>query len=145
MPITRPEDVGDALEEILLTNQLAIGFKYLAKYDDTLIPDYPAIYVAPGSTRTAKHGTHTFLREITTEIYVLHANMDVDRQTRIREDLAIVTRLSEVLDANRKLGDDNVVFSMISGEEPGVMNLNKNLTVVSTCITHDVELRVVFR
>ena len=145
MAITRPEHVGDALATILLDNQVTIGYKHLAKYDETLIPEYPAVYISSPGTRTEKHGTHTFLRMITTEIYVLHANMDVDRQTRIAEDLELVTRVCFVLDANRQLGDENVVFSMVTGEEPGLMNLEKNLAVISTCITHDTELRVSFR
>lgn len=129
--ITRPEDVVEFLAGLLDDSPLPL--EYVAKYDEPLLPKYPAALVMSAPLQKEIHGTHTFLLTLRAEIYVMHAKMTEARSTRNREDLKLATQIVAYLENDMSLGR-RLVASWVESETPGAMppRTAKGATVVST-------------
>lgn len=129
--ITRPEDVVEYLAGYL--NDSPLPLEYVAKYDEPLLPKYPAALVMSAPLNKEVHGTHTFLLTLRAEIYVMHARMEENRATRNREDLQLATQIVAYLERDMSLGR-RLVASWVESETPGAMppRTAKGASVVST-------------
>lgn len=129
--ITRPEDVVEYLAGYL--NDSPLPLEYVAKYDEPLLPKYPAALVMSAPLNKEVHGTHTFLLTLRAEIYVMHARMEETRATRNREDLQLATQIVAYLERDMSLGR-RLVASWVESETPGAMppRTAKGASVVST-------------
>jgi hypothetical protein len=116
--ITRPEELIEYLSQLVAESDLS--FEYIAKYDEMLIPKYPAIHIQAANFDKTLHGTHTFLVGMRAAIHVLHGNMMEDRQTRNYEDLVLATNVVELLEGNMTL-DGKIIHGFIESEIPGVL------------------------
>lgn len=131
--ITRPEDLVEYLAAQFESSELP--FEYVAKYDELMIPKYPAIHIQAAPFDKTLHSTSTFLVALRAAIHVLHANFNVDRQTRNYEDLVLATQVVEFLEKDMTLGG-KVIQGWVESETPGVLppRVTKSDAVVSTRI-----------
>ena len=113
--ITRPEQLVDVLHDLLKDSD--IPFEYYSKYDEDLIPAYPAVQIQPGTLDRDLGGTHTFNIGLRALIYVLHGDMTVSRQVRTHEDLLLVTRVAQLLEDNMTL-DNQIIHGFVEDETP---------------------------
>lgn len=133
-PITRPEELVEYFADLIETSSLP--FEYVAKYDERLIPAYPAVQVQPGILDKELHGTHTFIVALRAIFYVMHAKMTLDHRTRSLEDLQLATRLIEVLEEDMTLGG-RVIQGWVDSETPAAFppRSTKGDIVVGTRLT----------
>lgn len=129
--IERPEDVVEFLSDYLKDSSLPI--EYVAKYDEPLLPKYPAVLVMSGQMQKDLHGTHTWLLTLRAEIYVMHAKMTVSRATRNYEDLVLATQIVNYLERDLTLGR-KIIAGWVENETPGAMppRSAKGAAIVST-------------
>ena len=130
--ITRPEHLVEYLADAI--NASDLGFRYVAKYNEHLIPEYPSVMVMGGTYNKEIHGTHTFAVTIRADIYVFHARMTEDYQTRSYEDMLLATNLVNLLEGpNLNLGD-RIIAGWVESETPGVSppRVRKSDVVIST-------------
>jgi len=117
--ITRPEHLIEFLADYLRKSD-EFEFEYIAKYDERLIPKYPAAHLQVAGFDKRIHGTHTMLLGMRAAIHVLHANMQQTRATRNYEDLVLATKVVEYLEEDMTLGD-RVIHGFVESETPGIM------------------------
>lgn len=100
--ITRSEELVETLAGLITGSTLAV--EYVAKYDEELVPKYPAILIQPGPIGKEPEGLYSFLYDLRASIYVLHADLTLSHARRSLEDLRLATKVVEVLEADRTLG-----------------------------------------
>lgn len=129
--ITRPEDLVEFLAQKFRESELP--FEYVAKYDELLIPKYPAIHIQAAPFDKTLHTTNQFLVALRAAIHILHADLRQDRQTRNYEDLLLTTQVVDFLEADMTLGG-KVIQGWVESEVPGVLppRVTKSEAVVST-------------
>ena len=141
----RIEDVLDYAHDLVETKKGDIGLEYVAYGSDQLLPKYPACIVAPGQTRTQKHGTHYFMRTFYIEMLVLHAKISISRALRTKEDLELTTRVTEAFALDPTCGE-NALFSYFTDETPQNIRTGvKAIPVLGTQLSWLVEARVPFK
>jgi hypothetical protein len=141
----RIEDALDYAHDFIETKKGDIGLEYVAYGSDQLLPRYPACVVAPGQTRTQKHGTHYFMRTFHIEMLVLHAKLSVSRAMRTKEDLELVTRTAQALGEDPTCGE-LALFSYFTDETPQNIRTGvKTAPVLGTQMSWLVEARVPFK
>lgn len=140
--ITRPEELVEALAELVADSTLS--FQYVAKYDEQLIPQYPAVLIQPAQFEKELHATHTFLITLRATIYVLHAKLTVSKQRRSLEDCQLATQLVNLLESDLHLGSyydevdqvtrNRVITGYVESEIPAALPPRSELgdAVVST-------------
>jgi hypothetical protein len=129
--ITRPEELVEFLAEYL--DQPSFGFAYIAKYDEKLIPNYPAVHIQAANFDKTLHTTNQFLIGLRAMIHVMHANMNHDRQTRNYEDLVLATQVVNYLEGDMTIGG-HVIYGFVENEVPGVLppRVTKGEAIIST-------------
>lgn len=130
--ISRPEHVVEFLSD-LLKDASSLGLAYVAKYDEPLLPEYPAALVMAGPMQKEIHATHTWLLTLRAEIYVMHARLTTDRATRNYEDLVLATQIVNFLERDLSFGR-KIVAGWVESETPGAMppRVSKGAAIVST-------------
>ncbi len=113
--ITRPEEVIEHLAYIIESSTLE--FAYIAKYDEELIPGYPAVRISPGTVDKIPHGTHTFEIVLRAFLYVMHADLTISKRTRSLEDLLLATELVNLLEADMSFGGQ-IIHGFVESETP---------------------------
>lgn len=129
--LLRPEDVVEFIANYLKDSPLPL--KYVAKYDEPLLPKYPAVLVMSGGLQKEIHATHTWLLTLRAELYVMHAAMGNGRATRNYEDLVLATQVVNYLERDLKLGR-RIIAGWVENETPGAMppRHEKAAAVIST-------------
>lgn len=129
--ITRPEELVEFLASFFADSEL--GIEYIAKYDEKLIPKYPALHIQAANFDKTLHSTSTFLIGMRAAIHVLHANLMQDRQTRNYEDLRLATKVVDYLESDMTLGE-HVIHGFVESEIPGVLppRVTKGEAIIST-------------
>jgi hypothetical protein len=129
--ITRPEDLVEFFEQFFAAGPFSL--EYIAKYDEELIPKYPALHIQAAPFDKTLHSTHTFLVALRASIHILHANFMVDRQTRNYQDLKLASQVVDYLENDMTLGG-KVIQGWVESETPGVLppRVTKADAVVST-------------
>lgn len=118
--ITRPEEAVEMLADILDDNAGLLGLEFVGRYDEKLLPRYPAVVVSGGTLNKEVHGTHTFLTRLRCVLWVYHANANQTHAQRSREDLELATALVALLEDDKTF-DNRVVFGYVESETPGVI------------------------
>lgn len=129
--ISEPEELVPLLAELLEGSDLP--FKYVGRYDESLIPGYPAAQVQPGQFNKELHGSSTWLITMHASIFIMHANMNVSRRTRNEEDLILATRTTQLIERDMTLGG-RVIHGFIEAKVPAVVPLgsDKDGGIIST-------------
>jgi len=141
----RIENLLDYAYDLVEAKKGDIGLEYVAYGSDQLLPKYPACVIAPGQTRTQKHGTHYFMCTFYIEMLVLHAKLSVSRAIRTKEDLELVTRTTDALSLDPTCGA-LALFSYFTDETPqNVRTGVKTAPVLGTQLSWLVEARVPFK
>lgn len=139
--ITRPEDGVEALYTVISESDLP--FEDVIRYDERIATAYPAVQILAGGFDKEIHGLHTWALSIRCDIYVMHAKLTSDRQTRNLEDLQLATQLVNLvegpLENNEalKLGG-RVISGFVEREQPGRMppsGITKSGIVIGTLLT----------
>lgn len=143
--ITRPEELVEHFADLIQGSLLP--FAYVAKYDENLIPEYPAVLIQPGVFSKEVEGLYSFLYDLRAIIYVLHAKMTVSKQRRSLEDLQLATALVELLEADMTLGQyqdldtleyhNRIIFGYVEQELAAALppRTEKSDAVVGTRLT----------
>jgi hypothetical protein len=141
--ILRPEELMDYVHNLLTIKKGELGLEYVVFGDGQLLPVYPAAAVVDDGLAREDHGTHMFLITISCDVFLMHANLGVDRAQRTREDLQLATRVVNLLHEDRSLGGE-VVSSYVSAEQPNTVS-TRNDTILGTQITFTAQNRERFR
>jgi hypothetical protein len=126
-----PEEVIEYIHDKLSNEAPEFGIKFVGKYEEELLPEYPAIRVTPGPLGRDIHGTHTFNNEFLVDVWVYHARMSASHGTRSKEDLELCTQVRQLMHKDMTLGG-NVVYGFFLAENPGIVNRPKGAAVVGT-------------
>lgn len=129
--VTRPEELVEFLAGYFEDSSLP--FNYIAKYDEVLIPKYPALHIQAAPFDKTLHSTNTFLVALRAAIHILHANMMEDRQTRNYEDLVLASQTVDFIESDMTL-QGKVIQGWVESETPGVLppRVTKGEAIVST-------------
>lgn len=133
--ITRPEQLVEYMAS-LLQKEEALNLKHVARYDELLTPEYPAVIIQPGQFQKAKHGTGTYMHTLRANLYVCHANLTESKQQRSLQDCILATQVIEVLERDQRFGGriiDGFVESDLFAPLPP--RSQKSSAVVSTRLT----------
>lgn len=144
--ITKSVDAVEMIAAHLEKNAGPLGIKYVGKFDERRIPQYPAVVVVPAGRSKVPHDTGNFKVEFEVNIYVYHADLTLTKRERSKADLQLVADIEESLEQDYGWTDDNgrrVIFGYIADETPGVLQSrsNKSTVIISTCITWVAESR----
>ena len=118
--ITRPEEAVEMLSELIEDNADRLGIEFVGKYDERLLPRYPAVVLSSAPLTKEVHATHTFNVTLRVTIWVYHAKITVTHKERSEEDLLLVTALTSLLEDDPTYGN-RVVFGFVDNEVPGVV------------------------
>lgn len=135
--ITRPEELVEYFA--MLFKDFTPTINYIARYDEKLIPRYPAIHIQAASFDKTLKSTNTFLIGMRAAVHVLHASMNEDRQTRNANDLILASQIVDFLEADMALkdkitGDPHIIHGFVESEVPGILppRVTKGEAVIST-------------
>jgi hypothetical protein len=115
--IYRSEELVEYITDLIENSELP--FAYIAKYNERLIPQYPAVQIQPGVLTEEPHATHTRLVGLHAFLYVMHAKMTIGTQSRTLEDLLLVTQLKDLLEQDVTFGG-RIIHGFIDEETPAV-------------------------
>jgi hypothetical protein len=118
--ITRPEQAVEMVSELLENEGGNIGIEFIGKYDERLIPRYPAVNVSTAPLTRELHATHTFNVTLRLVLWVYHAKLTQTHKERSEEDLLMVTDLKDLLHSDPTFGE-RIVFGYVDSETPGVI------------------------
>lgn len=132
--IYRPEELVEHFETMFLNSTLPL--EYVAKYDEKLIPRYPAVQIQPGTFDEEPHATHTRLITLRAFIYIMHAKLTVNRRTRTLEDLLLATQVKYFLEEDVTLGQ-RIIHGFVDSETPAAFppRAQKGDAIVGTRMT----------
>lgn len=123
-----------------------LGLRYIAKHDEELFPQYPAVLMQIDNTERTQHATRQFMLRFHFDLWVFHAEMTVDKATRSEMDIALATNIRKLLHTDKTLGG-HIIFGWVDGEFPGMTRRaigDKVSVVVCTRLTWQGENRVPF-
>jgi hypothetical protein len=116
--ILRPEELVEHLSDIIEDEMT--DFKFVSKYDENLIPDYPCVQIQPGDLSREYHSTHTFLIYLRAFIYIMHDKFTQTKRVRTEEELMLATKVVNFLNSDITLGG-KVIDGFIESEVPTVI------------------------
>lgn len=145
-----PQDYYDILQpfdhlyNLLDDNRAILGLRYIARHDEELIPEFPAILIQSDRTIRELHATHIFRVEFHIDIWVFHAQLSDSVAVRSRKDIELATAIRKLVHVNRTM-EDHIIFGFIDGEFPGISGRiigDRMTTIVTTRLTWMGENRV---
>lgn len=133
--ITRPEHLVEYLAQLIGSSDLP--FRSVVKYNERLLREYPACMIMGGPLSKEIHGTHTFAVTLRADIYVFHAKLTEERQTRTYNDMVLASNLVALLESNMQLGG-RIIVGWVDSEIPGVSppRSNRHEGVISTRMSY---------
>lgn len=112
-----------------------LGLRYVARFDENLLPQYPAVLLNMENPLNRElHATRQFLVNFNIDLWIFHAEMTVGKAVRSREDVLLATEIRKLLHADFTLGG-HIVFGHVAMEAPGRVARvvgSKVTTVVAT-------------
>lgn len=142
-----PVQVFDYLSDRVDDNKAQLGFRYVARQDENLLPEYPAVLISMDrNIERRQHATRQFLVYFGIEFFVFHAKLTSSKQVRSRDDVVLATDLRKFLHSDYTLGG-HIIFGYVDGEFPmrGRTSIAaKTESVVMTRLTWIGENRVPF-
>jgi hypothetical protein len=141
----RPEEVVEYLSAKFTTEATPLGLQYIGKYDEKMIPKYPAVVVSAGGVTKVIGGTHKYTLEIRTFVWVYHGKATLTYTERSLADLQLATAIVASVEADMTLGG-NVVHGYFVDETPGVLQprATKSDLIVGTRLAHWVMTQKMF-
>lgn len=118
--ITRPEEAVEMLSELIVNDGGSLGIEFIGKYDERLLPRYPAVNVSTAPLTREVHATHTFNVTLRVVLWVYHAKLTLTHKERSEEDLLLVTQLKDLLHTDHTF-NNRVIFGYVDSETPGVI------------------------
>jgi len=118
--ITRPEQAVEMLTELIENEGGSIGIEFIGKYDEKLIPRYPAVNISSAPLTREVHATHTFNVTLRAILWVYHAKLTSTHKERSEDDLLLVTMLKTLLHSDPTF-NGRVIFGFVDSETPGVI------------------------
>jgi hypothetical protein len=118
--ITRPEEAVEMLSELIEDNAERLGIGFIGKYDERLLPSYPAVVISSAPLSREVHATHTFALTLRALIWIYHAKVSLTHKERSEEDLLLVTALVSLLHDDTTY-DGHVIFGFVDSEVPGIV------------------------
>lgn len=140
-----PLQVFDYIANLIDDNKATLGLRYIAKLDEELLPQYPAVLLSMETpTLREWHTTAQFLVSFNLDIWVFHALLTVGKSVRSRRDIELATEIRKLLHTKLDL-DGHIVQGWVDGEYPGRTTRvvgGKASTVVTTRLTWTGQNRV---
>ncbi len=139
--------VVDFIYELLDTKKAELGIKYIARIDENLIPEYPAMLINLGPVTRELHATQMFRVVFALDIWVFHAELTVGKAIRSRADVELATNIRKLLHEYRTL-EGHIVHGFVNGEFPGQTTRivgTKTSSIVTTRLSWEGENRVRFQ
>jgi len=139
--VTDTWELVDMIADRLEAQSGPLGLKFVGKYAEKIIPEYPAVVIVPGSRAKDLHGLHTFQVALQVSLYVYHANLNQSKRDRSKADLQLVAKLEQELESDFRWVDENgsarVVHGFVASEEPGLLqpHATKSTVVICTRLT----------
>lgn len=124
------------LVEILEEEAGELEIAFVSKGEERLIPEYPAVLVAPEGKSRDLHGTHTFQLRFFFTLWVYHARMEKSHSQRLEDDILLVENIEDFLHGNLGLGG-RVIQGWVTSENPGFFNRAKGEVVVGTRMVYE--------
>lgn len=141
----RPEELIDLIKTFLETNNQELGFKYVSFGDGQLIPRYPAALVVHDGVSRDLHGTHYFLTDLSVQIVIMHADMELNRMERTKADLELATAVVNLIHGKGlTLMDSRIHKAFVFTEEPVTISTD-NVTAIGTGLTVIASVREAFK
>lgn len=134
----------DYIDNLLDDNKANLGLRYIAKHDEELIPQYPAVLIQTDRVAREQHATQMFRVEFHIDLWVFHAELTASVAVRSRKDIELATEIRKLLHSKRTM-DGHIVFGFVDGEFPGITARiigNVTSTVITTRLTWTGENRV---
>ena len=134
----------DYLYDLFDDNRATLGLRYIARHEEDLIPQYPAMLLQTDRTITEQHATGQFLKNFHIDLWIFHADLAVGQAARSRKDIELATNVRRLLHAHYTL-DGHIIFGFVDGEIPGITNrlvAGGIVTVVTTRLTWQGQNRV---
>ena len=134
----------DYIDNLLDDNRANLGLRYIAKHDEELIPQYPAVLIQTDRVAREQHATQMFRVEFHIDLWVFHAELTASVAVRSRKDIELATEIRKLLHSKRTM-DGHIVFGFVDGEFPGITARiigNVTSTVITTRLTWTGENRV---
>jgi len=134
-------EILDMVVERLESKSGPLGLKFVGKYNEKIIPNYPAVVVLPGPRVKTYHGLHTFNVLVQLDLYIYHANLSLTKRERSKADMQLVSNVEAELDSDflwrSESGAPQLINAFVSNEEPGVMQprAGKSSLVICTKLT----------
>lgn len=143
-PFKRPEDAQDYIVQLLKDNSDSLGIKHVGYGTENLTPYYPAVDVTIARTTREVGATQQFKVYFNLNLWVYHANLNASHGVRTKEDLELATGVVTLLHQDYTAGG-RLIFSWVTDEDPGVIVRGKSVSVVTTRIVWQGEVRLNFR
>jgi len=146
------QDYYDALQSfehiygMLDEHKPSLGLQYIARHDEELIPQYPAVLLQTDSVTRQIHATGQFYVEFNLDLWIFHAQLSASTAIRSLKDIELATSIRKLLHSDRTLGG-HIIFGYVNGEFPGVTARvvgGSVATIVTTRLTWTGENRVPF-
>jgi hypothetical protein len=142
--IATPEELLDAMKELLDDEKQAMGIKFVGYGDETqLIPGFPAAIISAGSVARDLATTHQFGVILNAVVWVYHAVLTENHATRTKNDMLMATAVRELFHADLTLGG-KVIAGWFDSEMPGQINRSIGDAVVTTRMSFKATTRKVF-
>lgn len=141
----RPEELIETIKGFLEINNHLLGFKYISFGDGRLIPKYPAALVVHDGVSRDIHGTHYFLTDLSVQIVLMHADMELNRMERTKADLELATAVVGLIHGKGlRLQDPRIHKAFVFTEEPATI-ATENITAIGTSLTVIASVREAFK
>lgn len=141
----RPEELLEILRGFIEQNNHELGFQYITFGDGVLIPKYPAALVVYDGVTRDIHGTHYFLTQLMSQVVIMHASLEQNRQERTRADMELTTKVVNLFHGKGlRLMDQRIHKSFVISEEPALISTD-NVTAIGTSLTIIAEVREAFK
>jgi hypothetical protein len=130
------DDVTQAVYDRINAQKVALGLRQVYYADNNFTPQYPNAVVVHGRRAKTRHSTgNRFLFTFSVFVYVLHANMNLNKAMRSKADIQLAEQTGAFIENDFHLGGQ-VVECYIEAIEPALLPARRvGENVVSSRIT----------
>ena len=130
------EMMGDFVE----SRSGPLGINFVGRYEESRIPKYPAVVIAPGPRDKEIHAQQTFQIALVLDLYVYHGDITLTKRERSKEDLQLVANLERELETDYEFREDpddpatkRIIFGYVATEAPGIVQPRSNKSNLIVC------------
>lgn len=137
--------VYNYIADRLDNNKAALGLRSVARQDERLVNEYPAVMVSmERPLERQQHATQVFRVVFNIDLWIFHAELTRARSIRSADDIVLATSVRKFLHSDYTLGG-HIIFGFVDGEFAGVSSRavgQKTNRVMTTRLTWVGENRV---